>query len=176
MTSVAVAKTINKLFPLKAEIKWTNNVLVNHKKVCGILAEAQTKGETLDYVILGIGINANFDLNALPVYLRDFSTTLKEELKKEIERESLLRTLLEETEYYYDMFTRGKFDIILKEWRSLTSFLGFYIKIVSDRERIEGWAINIDKDGALMVKLKDQTIRKVTSGDVTTIKKIKIGS
>ncbi len=79
MASVAVAKTLSKLFPLKVEIKWPNDILINHKKVCGILTEAKTKGEALNFVIVGIGINANFDVNTLPVYLRDSSTTLKEE-------------------------------------------------------------------------------------------------
>jgi len=171
MTSVAVAKTICKLFPLKAEIKWPNDVLVNHKKVCGILTEAKTRREALVFVIVGIGINANFNVNALPVSLRDSSTTLKEELKKEIERESLLRTLLEETESYYDMFTEEKFDNILQEWRNSASFLGSYVEIVSHTEKIKGWAMDIDRNGALMVKLKDRTMRRVLSGDITITKK-----
>jgi len=171
MASVAVAKTINNLFPLKAETKWPNDVLINSKKVCGILTEAKTKDERLEFVIVGIGINANFNVNVLPRNLRDSSTTLKEELKKEIEREALLRQLLEETEFYYGMFTQEKFDAILEEWRELAGFLDSHVEIVSDKERIEGWATDIDKDGALIVKLKDQTVRRVTSGDVTIIKK-----
>jgi len=170
MSSVAVAKTISKLFQLGAEIKWPNDVLINHKKVCGILIEAKTKGEDLDFAVVGIGINANFRVNALPSSLRDFSTTLKEELKREIEREALLRALLEETEAYYNMFSEGKFETILKEWRSSASFIGSYVQIVSHQERIEGWAADIDADGALMVKLKDQTMRKVASGDLTILR------
>jgi len=171
MASVAVAKTINKLFELKAEIKWPNDVLINHRKVCGILTEAKTKGEALVFVIVGIGINADFNVNALPFSLRDSSTTLKEELKREIERESLLRTLLEETEFYYDMFIKEKFSNILQEWRNSAGFLGSYVEIVSHKEKIKGWAIDIDRDGALMVRLKDRTMRKVLSGDITIIKK-----
>jgi len=173
MAAVAVTRAINKLFTLKAEIKWPNDVLINHKKVCGILSEAKTKGGAVEFAIVGIGINANFNVNALPLYLRGSSTTLKEELKKEIERESLLRTLLEETEFYYSMFKDKEFDIILKEWRSLASFLGSYVEVVSHKEKVEGWATDIDKDGALIVKLKDLTIGKVTSGDLTIIKENK---
>ncbi len=83
-----------------------------------------------------------------------------------------MRTLLEETEFYYDVFSKGKFDIILTEWRNLASFLGSYVEIVSPKEKIEGWATDIDRDGSLMIKLKDQTIHKATSGDMTTIKRI----
>jgi len=170
VASVAVAKTIRKLFQLKAETKWPNDILINHKKVCGILTEAKTRVNELDFVIVGVGMNANFRVNALPSSLRDFSTTLREELKTEIERETMLRTLLEETESYYNMFSEGKFETILKEWRNSARFLGSYVKIVSHEEKIEGWAADIDEAGALMVKLKDQTMRKVTSGDLTVLR------
>lgn len=169
MASVAVARTINKLSPVGAGIKWPNDVLINQKKVCGILTEAEFKGETLDFVVVGIGINANFDLNALPRYIRDYSTTLRKESGEEIDRETLLCRLLEKTESYYALFKERKFGAILKEWRSLTNFLGSYVKIVSGEEKIEGMALNIDEDGALMLRLNDKTLRKVTAGDMTVV-------
>jgi BirA family biotin operon repressor/biotin-[acetyl-CoA-carboxylase] ligase len=169
MASVAVARTINKLSAVGAEIKWPNDVLINQKKVCGILTEAELKDETLDFVVIGIGINADFDLNALPRYIKDYSTTLREESGEEIDRETLLCTLLEKTESYYALFKERKFYAILKEWRSLTSFLGSYVKIVSGEEKIEGMALNIDEDGALMLRQSDKTLRKVTVGDLTVI-------
>jgi len=171
MASVAVAKTFSRLFQLKPEIKWPNDVLINHKKVCGILTETKTKGEALDFVILGMGINANFDINALPASLRGSSTTLKEELGKKIEREILLRTLLRETESLYILFLKEEFETILKEWRNHASFLGSYVEIVSCKEIIRGWATDMDTDGALMIKINNRIIRKVTSGDVTIIRK-----
>ncbi len=170
MASVAVAKTIRKSFPLKAEIKWPNDVLINNKKVCGILTEAKTCGQALNFVIVGIGVNANFDQDMLPAYLRDSSTTLKEELKREVERASLLRALLEEIDFYYDMFMNGKFDAILKEWRDLAGFLGSHVEILSHGERFRGWALDIDEYGALMVRLENQTMRKVASGDLTILR------
>jgi len=170
MASVAVAKTVSKLFPLKAEIKWPNDVLINRKKVCGILTEANTKGETLEFVVIGIGINANFNVDELPFSLRGSSTTLREELKREIDRESLLHALLEETESYYNLFTKAKFDAILTEWRTLAGFLGSYVEVGSHGEKIRGRAVDIDEDGALIVKLKDRTLRRVASGDVTVLR------
>jgi len=169
MASVVVANAISKLSQLKAEVKWPNDVLINHKKVCGILTEARIKDDALDFVVVGIGINANFSVNALPSSIRDFSTTLKEELRKEIECEALLCALLEETESYYNMFSQGKFESMLKEWRRSASFLGSYVEIQSHQEKIRGWAVDVDEDGALMVKLRDQTIRKLTSGDLTML-------
>lgn len=169
MASVAVAKTINGIFQSDAQIKWPNDVVINHKKVCGVLTDAKTDAEKLDFVVVGVGINANFNLDVLPTYIRDRSTTLKEELGREIERETLLRELLEQFEFYYKLFTERKFDTILKEWRGLSSFLGSRVNVVSGNESIEGLAIDIDEDGALIVKLKDRTIRKVTVGEITII-------
>jgi len=167
MMSVAVAKTINKLFDLKAEIKWPNDVLIKGKKVCGILTETHTKGESLNFAVVGVGINANFSLKDFPADLRGASTTLKEELKNEIDCERFLRSLLEETEYYYNMFNQGKFKAILTEWKHLSKFLGSYVEVTSFEEKVEGWATDIDENGALIIQLKDQTTRKIFSGDVT---------
>jgi len=167
MMSVVIAKTLNKQFDLEAEIKWPNDVLVKGKKVCGILTETSTKGESLNFAVVGVGVNANLSLNDFPASLRGSSTTLKEALKREIEREAFLRSLLEETEHYYNMFTQGKFNAILAEWKKLSKFLGSYVKVTSLEEKIEGWATDIDENGALIIKLRDKTTRKIMSGDVT---------
>jgi len=166
-TSVAVAKTIKKLYRLKAEIKWPNDVQIHGKKVCGILTEAVTKDKTTDSVVVGIGLNANIELTSLPKPLRDSTTSLKEELKGEIEREQFLSALLEEIEHYYNAFAQEKFDSILREWRSLCSHLGSYVKVESFDETFEGLAVDVDESGALLVQLEDGTTRTVLSGDVT---------
>jgi len=173
MTSVAVAKTINKLFDLKAEIKWPNDVLVNDKKICGILTETSTKRDTLDFAVVGVGVNANFSRHDFPASLRGSSTTFKEELKREIELGALLRSLLEATERYYHMFIQGEFKTIRDEWKSLSKFLGSYVEVISFDEKIEGWATDIDENGALVIRLRDQIIRKILSGDVTILKQKK---
>lgn len=169
LASVAVAKTINRLYGLRAEIKWPNDVLVNQKKVCGILTEGQTRDGTLNFAILGIGINANFNIEAFSPPLRETATTLKEELGRDIEREILFCRLLGEVESYYELLQRGKLEAILNDWRRLTGFLGSYVVIQSDGGKVEGWAVDLDNDGALIVKLKDEALVRVTSGDIVKI-------
>jgi BirA family biotin operon repressor/biotin-[acetyl-CoA-carboxylase] ligase len=167
MTSLAVAKTISQLFDLKTEVKWPNDVLINAKKVCGILTEANTRGGTTNFAVVGIGINANIDLDSLPEQVRKNATSLKHELKKEINREQFLRSLLEAIEHYYVMLAEGKFNVILEKWKSLCSFLGLYVEVTSFEEKIEGRAIDVDENGALIIRLQDGTLRKVLSGDVS---------
>ena len=169
LASVAVAKTINRLYGLKTEVKWPNDVLINQKKVCGILAESQTMGKVLRFGILGIGINANFSIAAFPAHLQEAATTLRMELGRKVERETLLCELLAGIESYYELLRRGRFEAILDDWRELAGFLGAYVEIDIDGKRIQGWAADVDDDGALIVRLKDKTLLRVVSGDVVKI-------
>ena len=167
--SVAMVKTVNRLYGLRAEIKWPNDVLINQKKVCGILTESEIQGKNMNFAVLGFGINANLDLNAFPQHLRDSATTLKAQLRKRISREILLCRLLENVETCYDLFKNRKFETILDDWRRLSGFLGSYIEILDGQRKVEGRALDLDGDGALIVRLKDQNIHKVISGDVAKI-------
>lgn len=171
MAAVVVARVIRKMLELNAEIKWPNDVLIDGKKVCGILTEMCTRGKLVDFVTLGIGINANVEADSFPENLRDSITSLEKELREEVARERFLRALLEELEHYYKMFTRMEFDLILEEWKSLASFLGSYVEVVSYDEKIVGLAVDVDQSGALLVKAENGTVRRVTSGDVTLQKR-----
>lgn len=167
--SVAMVKTLNKLYGVRAEIKWPNDVLIDQKKVCGILTETSVKGENLDFAVLGFGVNANFDLEAFPRHLRDSATTLKAQLGKRVSREILLCTLLENVEILCDLFRSRRFEAILDDWRKLSGFLGSYVRIVDGQRSIEGTALDLDHDGALIVRLKGRNTHKVFSGDVTRV-------
>ncbi len=166
-TAVAVAKTLCKLYGVRAEIKWPNDVLVHNKKVCGILTRASLEGRTVNFIVVGIGINVNFALSALPEDLKTTATTLKEMLKKDVDIEELIYQLLMEFEECYKQFKEKEFRNVLTEWRSMASFLGKKVEIVSFAERLHGMAVDVDGKGALIVKLKDGTKRKIVSGDVS---------
>jgi biotin-[acetyl-CoA-carboxylase] ligase BirA-like protein len=167
VAAVAVARVIREMFSLEAEIKWPNDVLIGGKKVCGILTETSTKGDVVNFVVVGVGINANVSLDSFPENLRDALTSLKEELKEEVEREEFLRALLKELEHYYMMFMQKKFDLILEEWRNLAGFLGQHVEVISFDEKIRGRAVDVDRNGALIIKLRNGTAKKVMLGDVT---------
>ena len=162
LTAVAVAKTIREEFKLNAEVKWPNDVLIDQRKVCGIL-----EGDEAKYVILGIGINANFELAALPENLRATATSLKDILGKEVDREKFICNLLKNFEIYYEKFKEGKTDLILNDWRKLSCILDRNVQISDYEKKFEGMAIDIDKDGYLIVKLNNGILKKILSADVT---------
>lgn len=167
LASVAVAKTIREKFRLNAEVKWPNDVLINWRKVCGILAEAVTEKDKAKYIIVGIGINTNFDLLALPEDLRATATSLKEILRREIDQEIFICNLLKEFEFYYESFRKGNIDLILSDWKKLSCILNRRVQLSCCGEKIKGIAHDIDENGWLTIKLKNGTIKKVFSADAT---------
>lgn len=166
-SAVAVARTLHKECVVKVQIKWPNDVLISNKKVCGILTEATLKDKTVNSIIVGIGINANFPIEALPEELQTTATTLQEVLGKKVDREKLIRELLTEFEDYYNLFRAEKFASLLIEWRRMADFLGKAVEVTSFGEKFQGKALDIDENGALMIKLENGEIKKVFSGDVS---------
>ncbi|HIE31988.1 MAG TPA: biotin--[acetyl-CoA-carboxylase] ligase [Methanosarcinales archaeon] len=163
VAGVAVAEVINEL-GLRAEIKWPNDILINEKKVCGILTEMEAELDVVNYVIVGIGIDANIDLNMLPPITMLQTTSLREELGEDVDRIVLIRNILESFERHYTAFVKGDFDSILKSWREHSTTIGRRVRIVTRFRAIEGEAVGIDHDGELIVELDDGTVEKEITG------------
>lgn len=165
-TGVAVAKTLEKIGVEEPEIKWPNDIMINGKKICGILTEAIAKFNTVENVIIGVGIDANLDVSQFPKELQAGTTTLKEELKREGNENLLIKIFLEEFEKISELFNHEGYEVILKEWRKRSYSIG---KIVEVREPFntyyDGYVVGINKEGALIVEKIDGTLKKVISGE-----------
>ena len=165
-TGVAVVKTLERIGIENAEIKWPNDVMINDKKVCGILTEAITKFNSIESVIIGVGIDANFDVNVLSKELQEGTTTLDIELGHRVDENEIIRFFLEEFERIGILFEEGGFERILKEWRKYSYSIG---KIVEVREPFsksyDGYVLGISREGALVVEKIDGTLEKVISGE-----------
>jgi BirA family biotin operon repressor/biotin-[acetyl-CoA-carboxylase] ligase len=158
MVSVAVAVIIKKLFRLKAELKWPNDVLIEGKKVCGILAEMDAEMDVVNFVNVGIGINAN---TSVPQFEKT-ATSLKDMLGRVISRKEFLRALLTEIERRQAQLMEPD---LLAEWKKLSVTLDEDVRIMSLGEEVTGRAIDIDATGALVVRVKDGSLRTVLVGD-----------
>lgn len=163
---VAVAKALKRQLNLNAEVKWPNDVLVNGRKVCGILTESVTSGEEVKIVVVGVGLNANIDLQKFPFSIRESITTLKEELKTEVSLEPLLCEVFYSIEREYAIFLEEGFTRILSEWKALASFIGKDVEVTVFGGRFRGLAEDVDEDGSLIVRLSDGSIKRATAGDV----------
>jgi len=158
MASIAVATTIRKLFGLKAELKWPNDVLIEGKKVCGILAEMDAEVDAINFVNLGIGINVNSSVSQFG----KTATSLKDELGSEISRKEFLSSVLAEIEERETLLTKGD---LLEEWKRLSATLNKQVRIEAPGETIEGQAVDIDTTGALIIRSKDGTLKTIVAGD-----------
>ena len=164
IVSLAIAKTIDKLTPLEPQIKWPNDILIEGKKVSGILTEMGAEIDQINYLIVGIGINANFTKAELPTELRDKATTLYHELDTEIDRVKFVQELLRFIEVIYAKI--ADFEAILTEWKDYAYTLGQKVLITGTKDKIEGRAVDIANDGALIIRV-DGNLKRVYSGDVS---------
>lgn len=164
MLGVGVARGLSTL-GLKCRLKWPNDVLINGKKVCGILTELDAEMDRVNYVIAGIGINVNNEVKDFPSEFKPSATTVKEELGREVYRVVLLTEILKELESMYNAFLRGNRELVLNEWRRLSSTLGRRVKVVSRDRIVEGEALDVSKDGALIIRLKNGSLEEILSGD-----------
>lgn len=165
-TGVAVAKALERIGVENPEIKWPNDIMINGKKVCGILTEAVAKFNTIESVIVGVGIDANLTVNQFPEELQEGTTTLKEELGRQGNENILIQTFFEEFETVYEQFIDGAYEDILKDWRRRSYSIG---KIVEVREPFntsyDAYVLGIAREGALVVEKIDGTLEKVISGE-----------
>lgn len=165
---LAVTQALNDLYKLEAQTKWPNDVLVDRRKICGILSEANMRGDEVAFVVMGVGLNANFDVNkALPKSIAATATSLETEMGHKVPLEQLLRTLLEKLEDAYDIYAKKGFSYILDGWKRQANFLGLEVDVI-DRERIyKGIAEDIDSSGALILRLGDGALKSFLAADVS---------
>jgi BirA family biotin operon repressor/biotin-[acetyl-CoA-carboxylase] ligase len=156
--SVSICRAISRL-GLEAGIKWPNDILIQEKKVCGILTELGAQMDRLDYVVVGMGLNANNDTSAFPSQWR--STSLAAELGRGIDRCALVAAILNEMEKAIDNMESQE---IYEEWRSLSLSLGKRVRISSAEGDLTGQVVDLDGDGALILQ-QDRKKRRILAGD-----------
>ena len=149
---------------MKSQIKWPNDVLVNDKKVCGILIESDVKGNSVDYAIIGIGVNVNLRLSEFPE-IPPTATSLSHELGRDVSRLDMIRCLLAETERLYLALPTG--ESVYQEWRDNLVTLGKKVQVRSGATTYKGVAESVANDGSLLLRQSDGSLIKIVTGDVT---------
>jgi BirA family biotin operon repressor/biotin-[acetyl-CoA-carboxylase] ligase len=161
---VAIAEAIRYATGLPAEIKWPNDVLVNGRKLAGILAEAAAQAGALQYVVLGFGIN--LQPAAYPPDLAARATSIEAETSRAADRGLILSEVLAALNNRYGDLRAGNFDAILGAWRSLApSLRSGWVEWNGPRGLVRGRAEDIDEHGALLVRTTEG-IERVVSGEV----------
>ncbi len=164
--AVSVADSITQVTGMKAELRWPNEVLLNNKRVAGILTEFGAELDEVNFVILGIGINVNFALTEFPE-VADEATSLSTETGGRVSRVELLQILLEQIENNYGLLKEGKFHQICQRWNALCWNLGKWVQATSVDSRQGGILKGIDDSGCLIMVRTDGEKRIAMSGGIS---------
>lgn len=170
MAGVSIAKAIERQTELSPRVKWPNDVLINDKKVAGILLEARVSGARIGYAVIGFGINANNGRGDLPEDIRANASSLRMELKKTVDRGALVIEIFSELEKLYHNFQRGDFSVILEQWRHYSSTLGQRVRIWRKDKATEGLAFDLTENGGLLVTLAEGKQIVFHAGDIEHLK------
>ena len=159
-----VAKAVKKL-GFDVSIKWPNDVVVSHKKICGILTEMGVRDGKIDYAVIGVGINVN--IREFPEEMADKATSLYLESGREFDRSQLPGLVMEAFEEYYEKFAatcdlRG----LKEEYESILANYNQPVRVLA-KEPYEGVARGITDGGELLVEKTDGTIVAVSAGEVS---------
>jgi BirA family biotin operon repressor/biotin-[acetyl-CoA-carboxylase] ligase len=171
LAGVAVAEVLDSYCPDRIKIKWPNDVLINGKKVCGILSQAKTAVTEVDFIILGIGINVNINYNEFPKGICNLATSLAIETGREISRQELIISLYENLGKWYKHLMQDGFGRIKENWLSMSPMIGELVQVMFQEEAVSGTAIGLDEDGSLILLVAGDKEYKVSAGDATIVKR-----
>ena len=161
---MAVAKAV-KTLGFDVSIKWPNDVVVSHKKICGILTEMGVRDGKIDYAVIGVGINVN--IKEFPEEMADKATSLYLESGKEFDRSQIPGLVMEAFEEYYEKFA-ATCDLsgLKEEYESILANYNQPVRVLA-KEPYEGVARGITDGGELLVEKTDGTIATVSAGEVS---------
>jgi len=166
ISAVSVVKAIRAFTSLECLIRWPNDILVNSKKICGILTEMKAEQDKVLFLVIGIGVNVNTSAALLPKE----ATSIKETVKYAVSRIDLAKRILEELDENYHIFLKQGFQPFVDEWERYSAITGKRVKVLCNDKAVEGTARNIDDDGALVVRLDNGFLKHVLAGDVTLLR------
>lgn len=165
--AAAVCMSINEL-GLKATIKWPNDIVLNGKKVCGILTEMSGELNKINYIVMGIGINVNIESEDFPGDIKDIATSIKIEAGEKIKRKELVASIFNNFEQLYDEFINsGTIKKSINICRENSALIGNDVKIIKRNEEVFAKAIGLTEDGELIVEYNDGKVDKIVSGEVS---------
>lgn len=172
VASLSLARCLQDM-GFNATIKWPNDVLLEGKKVVGILTEARTEQDFMSYAVLGIGVNVNISEEEIPSEIKDQSTSLASVMGKKISRLRLLQDILYNLEKYYIQLKEMQIEAIIEEWSSFSALTGRWVEVIKKdgMEPLSGIMIGTDNYGAMLLRTPEGIIETVVCGDVQVLNK-----
>jgi len=169
LAGVATCRAIRSATGLDTDIRWPNDLLVNGRKVCGILTEMKAEVDRLHMVVLGIGINVNH--SSMPEELQQIATSLALQGGRRYSRLQILAELLRDVERYYHLLLKEGNAAIVREWSSVSSYAhGKRIQVKTSADNYTGVTTGLDVSGALKILRDDGRQELLVAGEITTLR------
>ena len=166
VAALSVAKAINKVTGLDTSIKWPNDIVVNSKKVCGILTEMTADMDRIERVIIGIGINVNME--SFDDSIKDMATSLRIESGMVVKRADIIINMLKTFEEYYSMFVKTEdLSLLLDDYNSILVNRGKEVRIIERDKEWAATAVSMNKLGELIVNDNEGKEVNIRSGEVS---------
>lgn len=166
LTATVLANVLDEHCGIKPQIKWPNDILINGKKVAGILTEMQAEQDKVLYVIIGIGMNINQTESEIAEEIRNRATSLFIETKVEWEIVPIIQKILEQFEKKYDAYLVEGFKDVKETWENYGFKINERLKIKTAKETFEAIFRGIGEDGALLAEKSDGTVEKIYSAEI----------
>jgi BirA family biotin operon repressor/biotin-[acetyl-CoA-carboxylase] ligase len=171
--AIAVAEAIRYVVNLPAQVKWPNDVVLNDKKVCGVLTELGYDNRQQPFFVTGFGVNVNIPLTAFPEELRTTATSLQIECGNSVSRVALLQAMLKQFEAFYLRLKRNETARIIEATHALSATIGRWVSVETVEGIFDGEAEHINDDGGLVLRGRNGVWRKYMTGEVVKIRQIK---
>ena len=182
IAAISVCEAINETYNLKTQIKWPNDIVINNKKIAGILIDSSIGDSNIEYVVIGIGINIVVDIIKINLSLASIDllsqkvTSIENEIKEKcIDRFLLLKQLLKRIEYYLFLVENEKDNTkIIEIYKKVSNTLGKSVYVYGkDKKGYCAIAKDIDIDGGLILKRENKIIEKIYFGEISIREKEK---
>lgn len=167
ITAASVNSAMNEI-GIETKIKWPNDIVLNGKKVCGILTEMTSEMIQINYMVIGIGINVNLDKDDIPKEILEKATSLKIETGKDVNRKELIGRVLNRFEYFYNQLILNEdIEEAMEICKKESILIGKKIRVISRGTEVEREAIDLTSSGELIVKDDNGNIETIISGEVS---------
>ncbi|NPV53656.1 MAG: biotin--[acetyl-CoA-carboxylase] ligase [Firmicutes bacterium] len=179
--ALAVARVLRRIAEIDARVKWPNDVVVEGRKLCGVLAEARIAGDRIEYIVLGMGLNIRIRRDEFPEELQGRATSILAEIEPrlasepdsqaeleqqpELDPDNVLDHILREFEALYDRYLASGFADILRELELLCCTLGSYVTVASGNRQVRGVARALSADGSLVIETSEGSIT-ISAGEI----------
>ncbi len=158
LASATLARTLRRMFQIEALVKWPNDILVDGRKIAGMLSELEAEADRVLFINIGIGINVNNDASGI----EPPAASLRSITGRAISRKTILSGFLDEFEA---RIQKADFENVISEWKKMAVTLNHRVRIVTSAATTEGKAVDVDENGALILEQADGIRKKILYGD-----------